>query len=182
MNITLEQPHHAAAVEALLDVAFGPDRHRKTTYRLREGVAALPELSYVALDEGEDGREEVIGTIRYWPVLIGGATPSLMLGPIAVAQHVQSLGLGSKLIGTTLDKARALGHRSVILVGDAPYYRRFGFTRGLTLGLFLPGPVDPDRFLGLELVSGALASASGLVTRASGETAGTAPAARRRSM
>lgn len=165
MILTLEKPHQAADVEALLDIAFGPDRFRKTTYRLREGVAALPDLSYVALETGADGKDVVVGTVRYWPVMIGG-TPSVMLGPIAVAPHLQGTGVGSKLIRISLNKAFALGHRSVILVGDAPYYNRFGFTRDLTLAMHLPGPVDPARFLGLELVEGALAGVGGMVERA----------------
>lgn len=165
MIISLEKPHQAAAVEALLDTAFGPDRFRKTTYRLREGVDASPELSFVALETGANGAETVVGTVRYWPVMIGG-TPSVMLGPIAVAPHLQGTGIGSKLIRISLNKAFSLGHRSVILVGDAPYYNRFGFTRDLTLSMYLPGPVDPARFLGLELVAGALNGVGGMVERA----------------
>jgi predicted N-acetyltransferase YhbS len=166
MLITLEKPRHAAAVEALLDIAFGPERTRKTTYRLRDGIDAISDLCYVALETGAGGNDIVVGTIRFWPVLIGGTEPSLMLGPIAVAPHLQGHGLGSKLIRIGLNKAFALGYRSVILVGDAPYYRRFGFTRALTLGMHLPGPVDLDRFLALELVDGALAGVGGMVERA----------------
>jgi len=172
MIITLEKPPHAAIVETLLDRAFGPDRFKKTTYRLRDGVEALSDLSYVAL-EGEGGAEKVVGTIRYWPVLVGD-TPSIMLGPIAVDPDIQGEGVGSKLIRVSLNKAFALGHRSVILVGDAPYYGRFGFTRDLTLGMTLPGPVDLNRFLGLELVEGALNGVGGPVARAVSEPVATA--------
>ena len=103
---------------------------------------------------------------------IGGTTPALLLGPIAVAPHWQGGGLGSKLIRMSLNKAAAAGHRAVLLVGDAPYYNRFGFTRGLTLGMALPGPVDLDRFLGLEVVPGALAGVTGVVGRAEAVDAG----------
>jgi len=172
MIITLEKPPHAEAVEILLDRAFGPDRVLKTTYRLRDGVDAVPDLCYVAL-ESDGETERVVGTIRYWPVLIGG-TPSIMLGPIAVDPDIQGKGLGSKLIRVSLNKAFALGYRSVILVGDAPYYHRFGFTRDLTLGMTLPGPVDLNRFLALELVEGALNGVGGPVTRAVSEPVATA--------
>ncbi|MGQ9371657.1 GNAT family N-acetyltransferase [Azospirillum sp. ST 5-10] len=165
MIVTTEEPRHAAAIEALLDRAFGPNRHAKTAYRLRDGVAPLPELCLVAIEHDDHGNEVLEGTIRYWPVLLGGMTPALMLGPIAVAPHWRGGGLGSKLIRMSLNKAAAAGHRAVILVGDAPYYGRFGFTRDLTLGLEMPGPVDPARFLGLELVPGALAGAAGVVGR-----------------
>jgi len=172
MIITIEKPPHAEIVENLLDRVFGVDRFKKTTYRLREGVEAIPELCYVAL-EGDGVDERVVGTIRYWPVLIGD-TPSIMLGPIAVDTGVQGKGLGSKLIRVSLNKAFSMGYRSVILVGDAPYYKRFGFTRDLTLGMTLPGPVDLNRFLALELVEGALNGVGGPVTRAVSEPVATA--------
>ncbi|BAI73484.1 GCN5-related N-acetyltransferase [Azospirillum sp. B510] len=163
MIITVEEPKHAAAIEALLDVSFGPDRFAKTAYQLRDGVDAIAALNLVAIDHDEHGREVVVGTIRYWPILVGGTTRSILLGPIAVAAHLQGSGLGSKLIRMSLNKAVALGHQSVILVGDAPYYERFGFSRALTLGMEMPGPVDMNRFLALELVEGALAGASGMI-------------------
>lgn len=171
MLITLEKPPHADHVEHLLDRAFGPDRFAKTTYRLRDGVSSIADLNYVGLEF--DGKvERVVATIRYWPVLIG-ETESIMLGPIAVDGEIRGKGLGSKLIRVSLNKAFALGHRSVILVGDAPYYNRFGFRRDLAQGMTLPGPVDLDRFLALELVEGALAGVGGAVTRAVSETVAT---------
>lgn len=163
MIITVEEPKHAAAIEALLDASFGPDRFNKTAYRLRDGVDSIPALNLVAIEHDEHGREVVVGTIRYWPILVGGATPSILLGPIAVAAHLQGSGLGSKMIRMSLNKAVALGHKSVILVGDAPYYERFGFSRALTLGMEMPGPVDMSRLLGLELVEGSLAAAAGMI-------------------
>ncbi len=171
MIISLEEPRHAAAIETLLDRSFGPDRFKKTAYKLRDGVDPIPELSLVAIEHDEFGNEILEGTIRYWPVTIGGpvagsGVPALLLGPIAVTERLQGGGLGSKLIRMSLNKAAALGHRAVILVGDAPYYARFGFTRELTLGMALPGPVDLDRFLGLELAPGALAGAAGMVGKA----------------
>ncbi len=172
MIITTEEPRHAAAIEALLDKAFGPGRFTKTAYRLREGVDPIADLCLVAIDHDEDGNETLEGTIRYWPVTIGGSVPALLLGPIAVAPHWQGGGLGSKLIRMSLNKAAAAGHRIVLLVGDAPYYNRFGFTRDLTLPLSLPGPVDLDRFLGLEMVPGALKGVSGMVGRAEAVGAG----------
>jgi len=160
MNITIEQPHHAAAIDTLLDISFGSDRAGKTVYRLRENVAPVAELSLVALRD-----DAVVGTIRYWPILIGGVTPTILLGPIAVASDLRSGGLGAQLIRQSLNRASASGWRSVLLVGDAPYYGRFGFTRDLTLDMSLPGPVDLNRFLALELVDGSLGGVSGMVGR-----------------
>jgi predicted N-acetyltransferase YhbS len=171
MNITIEQPHHAPAIEQLLDQSFGNNRNGKTVYRLREDVAPVSGLSLVALDG-----DRLEGTIRFWPVRIGALVPSLLLGPIAVAAHRRSEGLGATLIRQGVNRAVACGWRSVLLVGDAPYYNRFGFTRDLTLNLSLPGPVDLDRFLGLELVEGALQNVSGMVGRWPAEPAPTLPA------
>jgi len=158
-------PEHvsdAAAIERLLDRSFPPGRHAKTVYRLREGVDPVHDLSLVL----RDGAGRVVGTVRQWPVLLGGIEPSLLLGPVAVDPGLQGRGLGAALVRATLVRAAALGHRSVILVGDAPYYARFGFRREHAAALALPGPVDPARVLGLELAPGALMHAAGLVTRA----------------
>lgn len=165
MIITTEETQHAPMIEALLDTAFGVERHTKTAYRLRDGVDPIQDLCLVALDHDEHGNETLEGTIRYWPVVIGNGTPALLLGPIAVSERWQGGGLGSKLIRMSLNKAAAAGHRIVLLVGDAPYYARFGFSRQLTLALQLPGPVDLDRFLGLELVPGAMDGVAGMVGR-----------------
>ena len=160
MQIIAELPEHAPAIEVLLDIAFGGARAAKTVYRLRQGVAPLADLCFVAHEGGV-----LQGTIRYWPVTIGEALPALLLGPIAVAEERRSEGLGAVLIEHSLARAAALGHRIVLLVGDAPYYGRFGFRRDLALGLTLPGPVDLERFLALDLAPGALEGVSGAVGR-----------------
>ncbi len=151
------------AREAILDACFGASRFEKTCERLREGRRPAEGLSHVA---EVDGR--VVATVRLWHVSAGPGRPALMLGPLAVDCTCQSLGIGGKLMRAALDKARALGHRAVLLVGDAPYYERFGFSGEGTEGLWLPGPVERARFLALELQPGALAGAFGLVS-ATGE-------------
>ena len=150
-----------AAREALLDDAFGPSRFAKTCERLREGRSPARGLAFIAQDHGV-----VVGTLRFWHVNAGGVE-ALMLGPLALAASHQSLGLGSAMMRHGLARAKGLGHRAIILVGDAPYYTRFGFTRRLTEALELPGPVDEARFLGCELQAGALTHARGMV-RATG--------------
>jgi len=170
MQIIAEQPGHSVAIEALLDLSFGGGRAAKTVYRLREGVAPLAELCFVAIEGGV-----VQGTIRYWPVTIGDGLPALLLGPIAVAEERRSEGLGAVLIEHSLARAATLGHRIVLLVGDAPYYGRFGFRRDLALGLTLPGPVDLERFLALDLVPGALEGVAGEVGRAVAAAGDTGP-------
>lgn len=156
-----EAPADVAAREALLDAAFGPARFLKTCERLREGRKPAPGLALVAKDDAG----ELIGTIRLWAIH-AGARRALLLGPVAIAEHARSLGLGGALIRESLARAATLGHRAVLLVGDAPYYARFGFERRFTERLTLPGPVERSRFLGLELVAGALEAAEGRVRAA----------------
>lgn len=157
IRIAPELPRHAAAREALLDEALGDARAAKTSERLREGRAPAQGLAFVALDGGE-----VVGTLRLWHITAGGA-PALLLGPLAVAQSHRSFGIGGTLIRHALASAALRGHKAVLLVGDAPYYARFGFEAKLTEALKLPGPVDRARFLGFEIAPGALAAAQGLV-------------------
>lgn len=142
------------ARDALLDRAFGPGRRAKTSERLREGRA--PALALVA-GHGTD----LVGTVRLWHVQAGSAGAALLLGPLAVAESHRGTGLGGALIRHALALAPPL---AVLLVGDEAYYRRFGFSANLTAGLSLPGPVERDRFLGLERGTGALAGAHGPVT------------------
>ncbi|MBM3551123.1 MAG: N-acetyltransferase [Alphaproteobacteria bacterium] len=153
-----EAPSDIDAREALLDDAFGPARFLKTCQRLRDGSAPAPGLALVATND--DGA--LIGTVRLWPARAGGRD-ALLLGPLAVAASSRSLGIGRALIEESLARAVELGHRAVLLVGDAPYYARFGFERRFTERLTMPGPVERARFLGLELVAGALEGVRGRV-------------------
>jgi len=163
-----ERAGDVSARERLLDDAFGPARFAKTSEALRAGRAPARGLALAAFHEGA-----LVGTVRLWPVDAGGA-PALLLGPLAVAASHRAMGVGGALMRMALARAAALGHRAVLLVGDAPYYARFGFSAALTRDLDLPGPVERARFLALELAPGALAKASGLVrpTGASAEGAG----------
>jgi predicted N-acetyltransferase YhbS len=147
-------------IEQLLDIAFGIDRRVKTSYRLREGSVSAEGLS-LAVRDAEVG---VAGAISFWPLAIGKAgTPALLLGPLVVHPKRQNLGVGLTLMQEGLARAKARGHRFVILVGDAPYYARVGFQKLPEGKLMLPGPVDPERFLYVELMQGALAEVRGLV-------------------
>lgn len=157
-RLECEKPEDWWEVEALYDLAFGPGREGLSSYRLREGVAPVAELCRVARDD-----EGVIGgAIRYWPVRVGGR-PALLLGPVAVHPTHQGEGIGAALIADSLAAARALGWERVILVGDVPYYGRFGFAR--LEAVEMPPPTNPERVLGLALVAGAWAGVEGRVTR-----------------
>lgn len=155
-NLTQETAADWWEVEALYDLCFAPGREALSSYRLRDGVAAIPELCLVARD-----RDEILsGAIRFWPVRVG-ASDALLLGPVAVHPTRQGEGLGGLLIADSMDRARAIGWQRVLLVGDAPYYRRFGFEK--LADVEMPPPTNPDRVLGYDLTPGAWAGVSGLV-------------------
>ena len=148
------------AIEHLLDLSFGIDRRTKTSYRLREGSHPEPGLAMVVRYD----QVGLAGTISFWPLKIGHeGHDALLLGPLAVHPQRQKLGIGLALMREGLARARVLGHRLVLLVGDAPYYAKVGFARLPPSLIIMPGAVNPERFLYLELQPGALAGVSGLV-------------------
>ena len=147
-------------VEALYDLCFAPGREALSSYRLRDDVDPVAGLSLVA----RDAEGILAGAIRFWPVQIGNDR-ALLLGPIAVHPTRQGEGLGGLLIREGLAKAEELGWSRVILVGDAPYYERFGFAR--LDGIIMPPPTNPDRVLGVSLTSAAWQGISGHVERVS---------------
>jgi predicted N-acetyltransferase YhbS len=157
-----ERPDDAMEVEMLLDLAFAPGRQLLSSYRLREGVPPVAELCRVVRDE----YDAVVGAIRFWPVAIGEArAPALLLGPIAVHPIRQGEGLGALMMEDTLAAARWLGWHRVILVGDEPYYSRFGFRRETAAALTFPPPTNAARVLGLALTPGAFDGIAGAVCR-----------------
>jgi len=158
--ITPQSLSDTGEIESLLDQCFGLARRTKTTYRLREGERPVDALGLTARDEA--GR--LVGANSFWDLAIGEAgAPALLLGPLAVAPHVQGLGVGRALMRRGIADARDLGHSLILLVGDAPYYERVGFHQVPPNRLLLPGPVDPARFLYFELEPGCLETARGLV-------------------
>lgn len=158
ITITEAPPDADAQVECLLDRAFGPTRHLKTAQRLRDGRLPAEGLAFIAHD-----RTAILGTISFWHVRIGHSADALLLGPMAVEPALRGQGIGIALINHGLEQAKRLGHRAVILVGDEPYYGRFGFAADKTDAMALPGPVDRERFLATELGSNSLSAAAGLV-------------------
>jgi predicted N-acetyltransferase YhbS len=136
-----------AEIELLLDRAFGPGRHQRTAYLIREGMDWLAGLSFAALDDDE----QLAGTIQAYPVALtdpaGRAHPLIMIGPIAVAPERHNQGFGRAMLaaqGAAIDPRAPLPQ---VLIGDAPYYAPFGFTAAYTAGWRCPGPWDPARLL-----------------------------------
>ncbi|MBV9458937.1 MAG: N-acetyltransferase [Bradyrhizobium sp.] len=155
--IRAERTSDVVAREALLDACFGDNRHMRTCQRLRDGRAPAEGLALSAVARGQ-----LVGTVRLWHVSAGGI-PALILGPLAVGSACRKLGVGAALMDHALAAARARGHRAVLLLGDAPYYERFGFSAEKARELALPGAFERERLLGLELVEGALDGAWGMI-------------------
>jgi len=145
-------------VEALYDLCFAPGRTALSSYRLREDVPTVAPLCLVM----RDADQTLAAVIRYWPVLVGEHR-SLLLGPVAVHPTRQGEGLGGLLINESMREARRLGWERVLLVGDAPYYSRFGFKK--LNGVVMPPPTNPDRVLGFALQRGAWDHVEGQVHR-----------------
>lgn len=158
IELFAEKPDDRWEVEALFDLCFAPGREALSSYRLRDGVEPVAGLSLVARDY--DGI--LAGAIRFWPVRVGAAT-ALLLGPVAVHPTRQGEGLGRVLIRDGVNAAQASGWSRVMLVGDAPYYGRYGFSR--LDGVNMPPPTNPERVLGQALVEGAWNGVCGDVTR-----------------
>lgn len=159
-HIEPQRPEDLDAIEALLDRSFGPERTRKTVYRLREGIAPRQDLSFVAHDE-EGG---LLASLRFWPIVIE-TTPAILLGPLAVDPKMRGQGVGRSLVRHGLNMARLNHDRLCVVVGAPEYYSPYGFVPATPAGLVLPGPVEPERFQVMELVSGALEGVRGLIRR-----------------
>ncbi|WP_036636575.1 GNAT family N-acetyltransferase [Paenirhodobacter enshiensis] len=148
-------------VEALYDLCFAPGRTALSSYRLRDGVEKVHPLCLTLREDGV-----LAAVIRYWPVQVGGRRV-LLLGPVAVHPTRQGEGLGGLLMHESLAEARRLGWERVLLVGDRPYYQRFGFWK--IDGVVMPPPTNPERVLALELVPGAWEGVRGPVQKAGAE-------------
>ncbi|HVK42273.1 MAG TPA: N-acetyltransferase [Phenylobacterium sp.] len=142
LYFTHEQPQDADAIEALLDHAFGPGRFTKVSERVREFAEFRPEMSFCAWEGAR-----LVGSVRMWAIHIGG-TPAIFLGPLAVLAEGRKSGTGGELVRRASAAAQAAGF-PVLLVGDEPYFGRFGYSRAAGAHVRLPGPVDQRRVLAL---------------------------------
>lgn len=161
--VVAENAADGTARDALLDRAMGQARKRKSSEMLRRGRRPSEGLAFVARNEAG----ALIGTVRLWDVVLGeGGAAALLLGPLAVEPSLKGAGVGSALTQCAIAEAARLGHRAILLVGDEPYYQRFGFSSQKTGQLAMPGPYERHRFLALELAEGALDGAVGTLKAA----------------
>jgi predicted N-acetyltransferase YhbS len=162
--IDRENPGDVVARERLLDAAMGPNRRRKSSEAIRRGRIPAEGLALVARNTSG----HVIGTVRLWDIQAGvtpggRAVPALLLGPLAVDSAHEGKGVGAALMRAAILEATKRGHGAILLVGDAPYYERFGFSHEKTATLMMPGPFERHRFLSLELRDRWLEGAAGII-------------------
>jgi len=135
-----------ASIERVLDRAFGPDRHGRTAYAIREGTDCLPALSFAALDAADT----LVGTIQAWPVALttpdSRRHPLIMVGPVAILPERQNQGFGRALMAAQAGAIDPAAPLPQVLIGDEPYYGKFGFVEA-PRGWQCPGPWDPARLL-----------------------------------
>lgn len=158
IKLTVETADDWWEIEALYDLCFAPGRNALSSYRLRDGVEPIAQMCVVA----RDNEGILAGAVRNWPVKVGTEL-AVLLGPIAVHPTRQGEGIAGQLIHRCIGEARALGWERLLLVGDAPYYLRYGFTP--LLGVQMPPPTNPERVLGLALTPGAWDGLGGVVMR-----------------
>jgi len=161
-----QSPAVAVVREALLNRAMGLNWKRKSSQKLRRGRRPSEGLAFFA--RTADG--VLAGTVRLWDVATGDGRPALLLGPLAVDPSMKNAGIGKALMLHAISEAKRLGHRAILLVGDAEYYGRFGFSAEKTGALSMPGPYERHRFLALELQPGALDGARGTLKAAGRKT------------
>jgi predicted N-acetyltransferase YhbS len=146
LKICPAAPADELEITALLDAGFGPARHNRTAYRLRDGVGPLASLSFVVRDGAA-----LVGSLQCWPLQIRGLAghplPLVLLGPVVTAADRQGEGIATRMMNAALAAADADGAPPLLLIGDAPFYGRFGFSADATADWQIPGPVDRARLL-----------------------------------
>jgi|AACY02.3.fsa_nt_gi Predicted acetyltransferase len=162
IKIFKETDNDSFEIENLYDLTFGPGRRGLTSYQFRTGINKIAELSLVLRDQ----YGVLVGAIRYWPILVGWSrAPNLFLGPIGVHPTRQGEGLGQLLIEKSVKKAKFLGWKGIILVGDSAYYGRFSFSDEFVSNLYINKKVNTERLLGRELERDSLRKLSGPIAR-----------------
>ena len=153
--------HDIEPISALHARVFGPGRFTRSAYRVREGKGHMSRFCRVA-----DLNGRLIAAVRLTDATIGGVAGAVLLGPLAVDPEFHGQGYGRQLVAEAIDVMKAEGVKLVVLVGDEPYYGRFGFMPVALGSIVFPGPVNPARILAAELAPGALADYHGVVAAA----------------
>lgn len=144
--IELEQNSDIPAIDRLIAASFGPNRTKRTVYTFRDGIPPYPEFCFVARNDAE----QIVATLRFWPVQLPDGRIMPLLGPLAVEQELRGKGVGKALLRHGIDAVKAAGHDGILIIGDPAYYGVFGFSVDHVRGMDMPGSVHPLTFMGLD--------------------------------
>jgi putative acetyltransferase len=161
LEIRRQLPEDNEAVQRVNALAFEREAEAQLVEVLRAAPDSIPELSLVAVLDGE-----IVGHILFSPISIETAEvsiPAISLAPMAVLPGYQNRGVGSALVRWGLEVCRELGHRIVIVLGHPNYYPRFGFSAAMSKNLICPFGDCGEAWMAIELVPGALSGVSGSV-------------------
>ena len=161
ISIRSEKPEDYQSIYNVNKLAFKGEVEAKLVNNLRKTKGFIPELSIVAIKNGE-----VVGHILFSVIHIqtnSKSIPVLALAPMAVLPKHQKQGIGSRLVREGLIKCKELGYKAVILVGHPNYYPRFGFTPAKEIGLELPFDAPSEAFMAYEIIPQALEGTKGMV-------------------
>ena len=158
-SIVPEHKSDHAAIERVLDRAFGPGRFAKPSERVREFARHNIAVSRVVRLDGQ-----LVGCCRIYDISIG-ATPALFLGPLAVDPDAQHHGLGHRIVRETLDACHTGGGKIVLLMGEPSFFSVLGFVRVPDGRAVMPVPSEARRLQWITLGDGKLDDVSGAVGR-----------------
>ena len=166
VDINQEMESDFDAIFALIKKAFATEamsdhREQHLVNRLRKSDAYIPELALVA-----KVNNELVGHILLTKLIIKNKTgqyDSLALAPVSVLPEFQGRGIGGKLIKEAHERAKQLGHKSIVLLGHDKYYPRFGYQQANNFGIELPFDVPKENCMAIELFENGLKDVSGTV-------------------
>lgn len=161
LTIRPELSNDYAKITQINEQAFGQPGEGRLVEALRHNPLFIKGLSLVALFD-----RKLVGHILFFPILIKGEGKifrSLALAPMAVLPEFQRMGIGTALVLSGLDEARAGKFGSVIVLGHRDYYPRFGFRPASGFGIFPPINVPDDAFFAMELQPDGLSGVNGTV-------------------
>lgn len=153
-EIALQTDADSKIVDALMDEAFGLNRHARSVWNLRPGMP-IAEMCFVLRDNGI-----AVGSLRFWEVMLGSHA-ILLLGPLAVQPDLRGKGYGKALVSAGLSQAKSFSWPVILVSGEVDYYPKFGFVPAAPYGIKWPGFIESERLQFFELKDGFLDSLAG---------------------
>lgn len=164
-SLRLERPEDYRSVEWLTYQAFLGLEHSQgdealLVNKMRSIPAFVPQLDYVACVG-----DSIVGNIMYTKSkIVGKGTDeweTLTFGPLSVLPEFQRRGIGAALVDHTIQIARKMGMRAILIFGHENYYPKFGFKEASLFGITTKDGKNFPAFMALPLSEGALNGING---------------------